>query len=204
MLIPFPVMRCRPDAWLYANRAVGGTYRRDYGGENVTHFCVFLSGGNCPISSTTDLSHCSVRCFGHGYSSQPQVVEAPSRTVIDVYESQPKWPEDGLVDLWVRPRNCEEMIAGGETCTYSGITGKTPSYNPQGFTFTYAGSGEVGLLDGPVNTAKFNGPEDLQVDQFGNILVADTQNHAIRMIKYGGGGEVITIAGFSGEPGVKV
>ena len=29
--------------------AVGGSYRRDFGGQNVTHFCVFLSGGNCTI-----------------------------------------------------------------------------------------------------------------------------------------------------------
>ena len=78
--------------------AVGGSHRRDYGGVNVTHFCVFTSGIACASPQTTDFTNCSVRCFGYGFNRSTTsaiVREAHPRTVIDIYESQPKWPEDG-------------------------------------------------------------------------------------------------------------
>ena len=58
------------------------------------------------------------------------------------------------------------------------------------------GSGEQSLLDGDFFTARFNRPQGLALD--GNTLyVADTDNHAIRMVDLEGG-SVETIAG-SGE-----
>jgi len=62
----------------------------------------------------------------------------------------------------------------------------------QGIVETIAG-GEEGFCDGRGTNAKFNYPEGLTLDDKGNIYVADSYNHAIRMVN--SSGEVITIAG---------
>jgi hypothetical protein len=163
---------------------INGNHRKDYGNPNATHFCVFLSGGNCSQPTNSDFSKCHVRCFGYGIVGAARVVEPPGRTVIDKYENIP--PGQELVDLWVKPRNCVELNKAGGVCTYGGPKMSTPSYNPQGFTFTYSGNGQKGLLDGPAKTAKFNSPEDVTVDKYGYIIVADTGNNAIRLIELDG------------------
>lgn len=60
---------------------------------------------------------------------------------------------------------------------------------------TIAGSGAVGLKDGPAVEAEFDGPMGVAVDKRGNIFVADAYNDCIRKIS--GDGEVSTIAGGS-------
>ncbi len=47
---------------------------------------------------------------------------------------------------------------------------------------TLAGTGEPGYMDGSLLEAQFQAPEGIEVDQEGNILVADTGNHSIRKI----------------------
>ncbi len=184
--------------------AIGGSHRRDYGGINVSHFCVFISGIECASPQTTDFTNCSIRCFGYGFNQtiiKAISMEAHPRTIIDTYESQPKWPEDGLVDVWVYPSNCTELSTSGGNCTYGGPVSKTPTYNPQGFTFKFAGSGLKGFKDDIANKAQFNGPEDVQADEFGNIFVADTLNNAIRRVYPNG--TVETVAGLGPDkPGM--
>lgn len=50
-----------------------------------------------------------------------------------------------------------------------------------GFVETVAG-GSKGFVDGPSNTAQFDTPSDVSVDDLGRIWVADTQNHRLRRI----------------------
>lgn len=170
--------------------AVGGSFRHDYGSNSTSHFCVMLTGGNCTLSSTTDFSSCVTRCFGYGFTGPPVVRTALRRSVVDRYPGMDLWYDNGKVDLWVQPRNCSELSSLHKiNCTYKD---RTPSYNPQGFSFTEAGSGAVGFLDGESLSAEFNSPEDVAVDILGNIFVADTGNNAIRMIS---NGVVTTIAG---------
>lgn len=55
-----------------------------------------------------------------------------------------------------------------------------------------------GFENGPVATAKFFGPRDIEIMSDGTMFIADTENHCVRRIK---DGVVDTIAGVCGEPG---
>ena len=68
--------------------------------------------------------------------------------------------------------------------------------DPAGHVTTIAGDGQAGLRDGAAAQARFNGPLGLDVDQAGNVYVADTYNDAIRRISPDG--QVTTIAGGHG------
>ncbi len=174
--------------------AVGGKFRHDYGGNTTSHMCVMLTGGKCISPFTSNFTSCKTRCFGYGFSKPAVKVVAAERSVVDVYPGQFRWPDDGQVDLYNYPKNCDELqTMQNVACTYSGRYQKNPSFNPQGYAFTVAGTGKAGFVDGPRASARFNSPEDVTVDQYGNIFVADTKNHAIRMISRAG--VVTTIAG---------
>ena len=64
----------------------------------------------------------------------------------------------------------------------------------QGQVTTYAGSLSKGYLDGKVGLSRFNAPRGLAADAQGRVLVADTDNHLIRVIE---AGQVTTVAGTS-------
>ncbi len=53
------------------------------------------------------------------------------------------------------------------------------------------------LLDGPAREAVFRGPSGMALDASGNVIVADTRNHAIRSVARDG--TVTTLAGGNGE-----
>ncbi|MDE2933425.1 MAG: hypothetical protein OXS47_06090 [Chloroflexota bacterium] len=63
----------------------------------------------------------------------------------------------------------------------------------------FAGRGGQGFVDGPADQARFSLYGHIAMDQGGNIIVADTNNHAIRRIA--SDGTVTTIAGGNG-PGI--
>ncbi len=71
---------------------------------------------------------------------------------------------------------------------------------PNGVVSTLAGTGEPGYKDGPVNQAQFKNPTSVTMDTAGNVYVADTGNHRIRLITTQD--QVRTLAG-SGEPGCR-
>lgn len=67
---------------------------------------------------------------------------------------------------------------------------------PDGTVTTFAGSlNTAGSNDGSVLAARFRSPYGVAADAFGNIFVADTDNHTIRKIS---GGAVTTLAGAAG------
>jgi serine/threonine protein kinase/sugar lactone lactonase YvrE len=70
----------------------------------------------------------------------------------------------------------------------------TPSATPAvPVVETYAGTGESGFKDGTALQARFYRPEDIAMDQRGNLYVADELNHSIRQIH--ADGTVTTLAG---------
>ncbi len=64
---------------------------------------------------------------------------------------------------------------------------------PEGQVLAVAGSGEEGLTDGSLETARFNHPQGLAVEG-DTLYVADTENHALRRVDLSAG-TVTTIAG---------
>lgn len=66
-----------------------------------------------------------------------------------------------------------------------------------GVVTTFAGEGTAGSTNGPLATATFNGPQDIDRAPNGQFYVADTTGHLIRKIS---GGQVSTFAG-NGLPG---
>ncbi|MDQ2793453.1 MAG: NHL repeat-containing protein [Bacteroidota bacterium] len=74
--------------------------------------------------------------------------------------------------------------------------------SPQGEVTTWAGQrgdDEGSYRDGPAQQARFNHPEGLALDGFGNLFVADSHNHVIRQITPAG--VVSTLAGKVGDYG---
>ena len=52
---------------------------------------------------------------------------------------------------------------------------------PNGSIFTLAGTGKKGTQDGPAKQATFSGPKHLCLDGQGNVIIADDNNHLIRL-----------------------
>jgi sugar lactone lactonase YvrE len=75
----------------------------------------------------------------------------------------------------------------------------TPAQNHHAVS-TLAGTGVRGIGDGEGTVAMFNKPKGVAVDEDGNVIVADTDNHLIRKITTQG--QVSTLAG-TGEKGFR-
>ncbi len=67
---------------------------------------------------------------------------------------------------------------------------------------TTLNSGLSGYVDGPLANARFNLPEQLAIDQQGNIYIADSANALIRKIS--ASGTVSTLAGSFGQVGMSL
>ncbi len=76
---------------------------------------------------------------------------------------------------------------------------KIRKITPQGVVSTIAGSGNFGSSDGVGVTASFGNPTGIEVDEQGNLYVADHLTHIIRKITPQG--QVTTLAGFPYIPG---
>ena len=72
--------------------------------------------------------------------------------------------------------------------------------SPHGQVTTVAGNGEEGFADGVGDAARFNWPEDIEVDSQGLIYVADFGNDCIRTVQPADG-TVSTLCGKGKEAG---
>ena len=74
---------------------------------------------------------------------------------------------------------------------------------PDGRIFTLAGTGKKGTQDGPARKATFSGPKHLCLDGQGKVIVADDNNHLIRL--YDPKTKTVsTILGGNAEPKTKL
>ena len=192
--------------------AVYGSHRYDFGGESTTHVCMYLSGTPpCQSNFGQDYSECELRCWGFGDSLSGLNSTAEFVTIMEG-ELDGKWPNHRVDSShgvnstrWELPSptmawNYPRFAEGDETPMNPISASKNYSFNPQGFVYTLAGSqnGEEGFVDGLGSDARFRHPEGVAVDHDGYVYVADTGNHAIRMISPSG--RVSTLAG-TGSPG---
>lgn len=109
--------------------------------------------------------------------------------------------EDGLALAEARFNNPHGIAVGpnGNVYIADRFNHKIRMLTPSGEVFTLAGTGEVGSQDGPGSLATFHEPWTLAVDAQGNVYIADTYNHKIRVLDRQG--NVSTLAG-SGTSGV--
>lgn len=83
----------------------------------------------------------------------------------------------------IQPFACD-FLADGSLVFVEMATGeRLRKISPDGILTTLAGTGQQGTpgADGPANQATFNGMHNLLVDPNGNILLADTFNHRVRL-----------------------
>ena len=158
--------------------AVGGAHRYDYGGENTTHVCMYMSGREpCQSHLGTDYSACVVRCWGHSSklsglnnTSGPTSKGQYDDDNVDDFSQDREngnvfnlgiWPNLELAERqgglnttpWTLPQptamwSYPKSDMVGNDFTYN--IGPELELLPQGFTFTLAGSksGEEGFEDG--------------------------------------------------------
>ena len=55
---------------------------------------------------------------------------------------------------------------------------------PSNRVYNFAGTGSIGYTgdEGPATSAQLNDPLSVAVDSRGNVYIADTGNHAVRMV----------------------
>lgn len=137
--------------------------------------------------------------------SQAAVRGSDGRTLLDVstYAGSGDWGSANAVKLLAEFRSPAALLAmpDGSVLT-SDESNHLIRWITDAGTADYAGiilrkdAGgfpEGGLLDGESDTTLFNGPAGLATDAAGNVYVADSGNHAIRVIAPDGG--VRTLAG---------
>lgn len=194
-------------------------HRNDFGAAQRT--CVLLSGDYCinpnPTDPALNFTRCSVRCWGQ--SLPPFVPIDVTGFALDTL-SNVRWDTgktvgqaqgrvgtlagavgvpgfaDGAAGV-ARFRNPTGVAVDAARYVYIADTGNHAIRRiaPDGSVTTVAGTGAVGHLDGPAATATFSAPEGVALYYSRGalvILVADTQNHCVRMIK---AGVVSSIAG---------
>jgi sugar lactone lactonase YvrE len=88
--------------------------------------------------------------------------------------------------------------AKGTLFVTDGRNSRVRTVTPEGTVGTLAGNGSWGYHNGNPKTAEFNGLHGIVVDKAGNVYVADSDNHRIRLI--GLDGRVSSFAG-SGSSG---
>jgi len=91
------------------------------------------------------------------------------------------------------------VVDSGSSFDTVSLGGTIRKITPDGMVTTLAGTaGLFGSADGAGGSARFNYPDDIAVDGFGNLYVTDTDNYMIRKITADG-----TVTTFAGAAGIR-
>lgn len=159
--------------------AVNGSHRYDFGGQTTSHVCVMLSGGNCTSPLATDTRRCATRCWGwrEGSASPRAHLEAIRQYEGRVGNGDRYRTVDGESEVATESwEYAKRSTAQGEVTTLAGVPKRH------------------GFRDSSLSIALFNRPSGVAVDAERNIYVADTLNHAVRVVNRTAN-EVYTLAG---------
>ena len=155
--------------------AVNGSHRYDFGNDDTTHVCMYLSGtsSQCQSNFGQDYSQCELRCWGHGESMSGRNNTPSHVTKMEGEELDGVWPNHRVDSHrgvnstpWEMPLstmawNYPRFSEGNDTPMNPNAndfgSGRKYSFNPQGFVFTIAGSlnGDEGFVDGVGSDARY-------------------------------------------------
>lgn len=173
--------------------------------------------GHAHIEPGRNFGNCTLRCWGYGKNFSGEVnyptahlegkFYTPGQDNQDNYRTA-DFDSNLATDVWRYTKVMGEgtlsaeagkMGYGGTLSAYGGygVDGVAElDWNPQGYTYTLAGSSKYGYRDGEPNVAQFRAPQDITIDKDRNVFVADTENNCIR--KVSPTGFVTTVAGRCG------
>ena len=75
-----------------------------------------------------------------------------------------------------------DVDAAGNVYVADRLNSRIRKILPDGTVSTVAGGAGAGFVNGPLSTAKFMYPRGVAVASTGQLVVADTENHVIRVI----------------------
>jgi sugar lactone lactonase YvrE len=146
---------------------------------------------------------------GHAGEGAYDVFHDPIATMVDEFGAAGRIDETPLGDLLARPAPSPAVLnfpgdvladeAGGRLFIADTGRDRILEATLAGELVRAIGTGEPGLLDGPVAEAQFRAPQGLSLSDDGATLyVADRENHAVRAVDLAAG-MVTTIAGTGGQ-----
>jgi sugar lactone lactonase YvrE len=155
-----------------------------FGGPGVTPQTLPLTGYGMQLNLGCSAQSVSFGSQAIGATSAPQSVQLSNAQTYSLFA----YPGNPAVD------------SAGNIYVPAGACNTIRKIAPDGAVTTLAGAaGQVGTANGSGAAARFNGPGGVAVDASGNVYVADTYNHTIRMITPAG--VVTTLAGTAGQTG---
>jgi hypothetical protein len=142
--------------------AVGGLHRYDFGNEIMSHVCMYLSSVYpCQSNFGGNYSRCIIRCWGFNsppgghlpgdYSllnGLPTGVWPNARDDFVKGVNSTPWTLPAPTQTWNFPKHNSTSLRNIRQVLWSEY------YTPQGFVFTFAGSGDPGFVDGQRDEAR--------------------------------------------------